>query len=300
MIILYLFYRRPTFFAYFPGEPYFYSTSAAPNPKYCQALVECFYCTNYCYIPLADRDVFSLRRLRLNRDILYNNSKGMSSLINNELMNYYNDALMSRYIIDGKDQNVNESSIESQQNVSSTETSFRLPMLTKFEIRCTSKFRGDDSVFEHFGNNRGDPLQQDGFKNLAVNIKFCGSDVLNSFSNVVQPSVSNSSNKCSFFETPLPNWLKKSACRGRNFLEIESRTGRRVPPESDNLPVNTMQAELDDDVMSIAASEMTNWGGQNKTQFYKHSTPLDHMKRHKASDDAENCLRNFNRKGVMN
>lgn len=256
--------RRPTFFAYFPGEPYFYSSSAKPDPKFCQAMAECLYCTSYSPIPLADRDVFSLRRLRLNRDTLNNDSKVMKNLINDELINYYNEALLSRYIIDGQTNMSDEShgDIE-QQNSASKPSKQQLPMLTKFEIRYTSKYRGDEIAFD--GRKNCATSQQNKATNLTVNYKVSGHDVLNGFSFMARQSISSSTK---YFKDPLPNWVRKSACRGRNFLQV-NRSEKPTPLEIQNAETNESDViqEMEDDAISIAASEMTNWGGHNKTRL---------------------------------
>ena len=140
--------RQPTFFAYFPGEPYFYASSAKPDPKLCRAMAHCLYCTSYSPIPLADRDLFSLRRLRLNRDRLNSDSRIMKNLLSDDIMSYYNGALLSRYIIDGQT-NVSDASLDDieQTNLDKEPTKLKLPMLTNFEIKCTSKYRGDEIAF---------------------------------------------------------------------------------------------------------------------------------------------------------
>ena len=271
--------RQPTFFAYFPGEPYFYSTKSKPNPKYCRALVECLSCTNYCPIPLSDRDVFSLRRLRLNRDTLYNNTKVMSSLIDADLMSYYNEALLSRYRIDGQKPIIDDS-IRTNQELASTHTKKpQLPVLTKFEIRCISKFRGEDKTFEPNDKSQRTLLQKNTQQNFVVNVKFTGSDILNAFSALAEVSVSNTDKGGEYFQTPLPNWLKKSACRGRNFLEIENRCSKRAASQRDALLDNeSIVSQQDDDAMSIAASEMTNWGGQNNSNIHDNTMKLFQVK----------------------
>ena len=59
---------KPTFLAYFPGEPYFYADSAKPNAERCNALMEVLKCSAYDDIPLNGRHLESLRQLRQNRD----------------------------------------------------------------------------------------------------------------------------------------------------------------------------------------------------------------------------------------
>ena len=59
---------KPTFLAYFPGEPYFYADSAKPNAERCDALMEVLKCSAYDDIPLNGRHLESLRQLRQNRD----------------------------------------------------------------------------------------------------------------------------------------------------------------------------------------------------------------------------------------
>ena len=221
----------------------------------------------------------------------------MKNLISDDLMNYYNEALISRYIIDGKRPLLNDSNIENQQEGPFIAPKSLLPILTKFEVRCKSKFRGDDSGFDHVENHRNGFSQQEELKKFTVNVKFFGSDVLNSFSSIAQTSVSSSCNECKFFENPLPNWLKKSACRGRNFVEIENRGRRQIIPEGGNLIINTDQVGevRDDDAMSIAASEMTNWGGRDTTQFCEQGM---HSNQNKNTGDIENNERNVIAGGV--
>ena len=59
---------KPTFLAYFPGEPYFYANSATPKAEHCNALMEVLKCSAYADIPLSGRHLESLRQLRQNRD----------------------------------------------------------------------------------------------------------------------------------------------------------------------------------------------------------------------------------------
>ena len=227
-------------------------------------MAECLYCTSYSPIPLADRDVFSLRRLRLNRDTLNNDSKVMKNLINDELINYYNEALLSRYIIDGQTNMSDESHGDvEQQNSASKPSKQQLPMLTKFEIRYTSKYRGDEIAFD--GRKNCATSQQNKATNLTVNYKVSGHDVLNGFSFMARQSISSSTK---YFKDPLPNWVRKSACRGRNFLQV-NRSEKPTPLEIQNAETNESAViqEMEDDAISIAASEMTNWGGHNKTRL---------------------------------
>ena len=227
-------------------------------------MAECLYCTSYCPIPLADRDVFSLRRLRLNRDTLNNDSKVMKNFINDdELMSYYNKALLSRYIIDGQTNLRDASPEDIEQTLATKSGKQQLPMLTKFEIRYTSKYRGDEIAYDSRKNCA--TSQQNNATTLTVNYKVSGQDVLNGFSFMARQSVSSSTK---YFKDPLPSWVRKSACRGRNFLKID-RSGKPNSLEIQNAEANESAAiqEMEDDAMSIAASEMTNWGGRNKTKL---------------------------------
>ena len=72
-------------------------------------------------------------------------------------------------------------------------------------------------------------------------------------------SVANSSQP-KYFEQPLPKWVNESACRGRNTRTIKNKSTWQ--PQVDEL--GGEELDQDDDAMSIAASEMTNWGGTNK------------------------------------
>ena len=57
----------PTFYAYFPGEPYFYASSLDPSKHQCQAIVQTLKCTGYSPVPLSGNSLESLRQLRLSR-----------------------------------------------------------------------------------------------------------------------------------------------------------------------------------------------------------------------------------------
>merc|ERR1719412_834671 len=220
-------------------------------------MAHCLYCTSYSPIPLVDRDVFSLRRLRLNRDRLNSDSRIMKNLLSDDIMSYYNEALLSRYIIDGQT-NVTDASHDDieQTNLDKEPVKLKLPMLTNFEIKYTSKYRGDEIAFNDRKNSTAS--QENDTTNLSVKYKVIGNDVLNGFSLMAQQSVSGSTK---YFKEPLPNWLKKSACRGRNFLQIDrSKKPNPCDVQNGETNKNAVIQEMEDDAMSIAASEMTNWG----------------------------------------
>merc|ERR1712223_1040646 len=240
--------RRSTFFVYFPGEAYFYSTTAKPNIKYCQALVECLHCTSYCALPLSDRDIFSLRRLRMNRDTLSKNSNIMSSIIDDDLIGYYNEAVLSRYAIDGEQHHQNTSS---ETDEDSSRLQERLPSLRNYKINCISEYDGNESAFRFKDARKDLSNPTEAIDKLDISVQFSGGDVLNAFSAMAQYSVSNSS-KSKYFETPLPKWLKESACRGRNTITLLHKKAQ-------------VENVDEDDAMSVAASEMTNWGGTKAT-----------------------------------
>ena len=86
------------------------------------------------------------------------------------------------------------------------------------------------------------------------------------FAGMANSSVSTEGTK--YLETPLPNWLKKSACRGRNFTEIQNRRPKQITNENEIQPDTQCTEEMNDDAMSIAASDVTNWGGRNQTRFH--------------------------------
>ena len=213
-------------------------------------------------------------------------------------MSNYNKSLLSRYIIDGNGPRIEDPWESNENEDSSAAENSRLPKLTKFGIRCVSKFWGDDSFFENADDCRGKSSQdQNGFDDLAATIQFSGSDVLNAFSTLASY---RSPKSCNYFESPIPNWLKGSACRGRNFLEI--RTGKRkIPANSEDAPNNreidsesVTQPRPDDDAMSIAASEMTNWGEPNGTNFNERSSHLEPTRRNKSiAVVGDNRFRNF-------
>ena len=252
------FYRKSTIFAYFPGEPYFYCTTVKPNARYCQALVKCLHCPNYCAIPLSDRDIFSLRRLRLNRDTLCKNSNIMSSILNEDLIGYYNEAVLSRYAIDGEPRYQGTSD---EIDYQTSHSLGKLPLLKKYQINYISEYMGTENAFRPKEKGQTSSREQaDSRNDLSINVQFAGKDVLNAFSTMAQFSVVNSS-KSKYFETPLPRWMKESACRGRNTRTITNKpTQHQVEDELGGEEA----LDQDDDAMSIAASEMTNWGGAKK------------------------------------
>ena len=242
-------YRKSTFFVYFPGEAYFYSTKAQPNVKYCQALVDCLYCKNYIALPLSDRDVFSLRRLRMNRDTLCKNSCVMSSILDESLIGYYNKAVLSRYAIDGETRH-RSSTDESDEQPS--EFQEKLPFLRRYQVKCLSEYDGGENVFRSKESSNNPSQNINALDKLDISVQFSGNDILNAFSSMAQYTVETSS-KSKYFETTLPKWLKESACRGRNTVTIVHNKKPHVNNDQE-----------DDDAMSIAASEMTNWGGTRK------------------------------------
>lgn len=233
---------------YFPGEAYFYCTTAKPNIKYCQAMVECLYCKSYFALPLSDRDIFSLRRLRMNRDTLCKNSYVMSSILNEDLIGYYNEAVLSRYAIDGESHYRSSSDDLHEQSYRSEE---KLPLLRKYQINCISEYDGEEEAFRSKEQNKNSSQVVQAIDRLNISMQFAGNDVLNAFSSMAKFTIGNSS-KSKYFETPLPKWLKESACRGRNTITIVHNKKTQILNEQE------------DDAMSIAASEMTNWGGTNK------------------------------------
>ena len=111
-----------------------------------------------------------------------------------------------------------------------------------------------------------------------MTMEFTGADVLNGLSTLAnEPSTTYSSNNnvpSGYFEEPLPSWLQGAACRGRNFLGIRSGK-RKVPVENSTAHNNgtgtAHNLQQEDDVLSIAASEMTDIGRQNKTNFHAKS-----------------------------
>ena len=227
--------------------------------------MECLHGTKYFAIPLSDRDVFSLRRLRLNRDTLYQNNNIMSSILDEDLIGYYNEAVLSRYAIDGEPRYQSTSDELDEQSYSQ----LKLPILKKFQINYISKYLGKENAFRSKEKTNNSSSQKADSKNdLSINVTFAGNDILNAFSSMAQFSVANSSQP-KYFEQPLPKWVKESACRGRNTRTIKNKSTWQ--PQVDEL--GGEELDQDDDAMSIAASEMTNWGGTNKI----FRTPFSHI-----------------------
>lgn len=60
--------KVPTFFAYYPGEPYVYCDKSNPDDVYAEAIKECFGASEVTPIPLSGPNLDSLHRMRLTRD----------------------------------------------------------------------------------------------------------------------------------------------------------------------------------------------------------------------------------------
>ena len=185
----------------------------------------------------------------MNRDTLCKNSCVMSSILDDSLIGYYNKAVLSRYAIDGE---IHQSSTdESDEQPSGFQA--KLPFLRRYQVKCLSEYDGGENVFRSKESSNNPSQNINVIDKLDICAQFSGNDILNAFSSMAQYSVGTSS-KSKYFEATLPKWLKESACRGRNTVTIV----HNKKPQMSN------EQEDDDDAMSIAASEMTNWGGTRK------------------------------------
>ena len=184
----------------------------------------------------------------MNRDTLSKNSNIMSNIIDDDLIGYYNEAVLSRYAIDGEQHHQNTSS---ETDEDSSRLQEKLPSLRSYKINCISEYDGNESAFKLKDARTDLSKPTEAIDKLDISVQFSGGDVLNAFSAMAQYSVSNSS-KSKYFETPLPKWMKESACRGRNTITLLHRKAQ-------------VENVDEDDAMSVAASEMTNWGGTKAT-----------------------------------
>merc|ERR1712018_377942 len=104
-------------------------------------------------------------------------------------IDYYNEAVLSRYAIDGEPRYQSASDEFDEQ----THTQLKLPILKKFQISYISKYMGKENAFRsNEKSNNSSRQNADSRNDLSINVQFAGNDILNAFSTMAQFSVANS------------------------------------------------------------------------------------------------------------